>query len=187
MVWYGVKGHALDECSKRLLVAQREMNDTLVATSSRLDTTNDRLGALEERADRTDAALINIQDIEADITTIKGQVERLLNWKPNTEKRLSKNDDELSQFDKALKEHTEALQKKIDTQLLQHQTTLTTYDKALIAAKVIPRSQLTRSAPVEEATDVHHMSQTSLPPRNKRDGASSFSVAVTSDNRPRKR
>ena len=78
-LWYGVKGHALDECSKRLLVAQREMNDTLVATSSRLDTTNDRLGALEERADCIDAALINIQDIEADITTIKGQVERLLN------------------------------------------------------------------------------------------------------------
>ena len=53
---------------------------------------------------------------EADISTIKGQVERLLNWKSDTEKRLSKNDEEMSRFDKALKEHTKAMQ-KTDTQL----------------------------------------------------------------------
>ena len=95
-LWCGIKGHDWEECFKRLPVAQREMNDKLSETTSQLDTTKDRLAALERRTNRTDEALGNIQDIEADISTIKGHVERLLNWKSDTEKRLSKNDEVVS-------------------------------------------------------------------------------------------
>ena len=185
-LWCGIKGHDWEECFKRLPVAQREMNEKLSETTSQLDSTKDRLDALERRANRTDKALSNIHDIEADISTIKGQVERLLNWKSDTEKRLAKNDEEMSRFDKALKEHTKAMQKS-DTQLMQHHATLTAFDRALIAAKIIPQLGMNKRPPVEDATDVDQLSQTSSSPRNKRDGASSSTAPASPDNRPRKR
>ena len=92
----------------------------------------------------------------------------------------------MSRFDKALKEHTKAMQKS-DTQLMQHHATLTAFDRALIAAKIIPQSGMNKRPPVEDATDVDQLSQTSSSPRNKRDGASSSTAPASPDNRPRKR
>ena len=75
--------------SKGCQFVQRGMNEELTATTSQLDTTED-CWQLEETRGPTDEALRNIEDIAADVSTIKGQVERLLKWKLETEKRLSK-------------------------------------------------------------------------------------------------
>ena len=109
-LWCGGKGRARDECFKRLPVAQRETDVKLVATTSDSGITNNCLAALEEHADRIDEALTKIQDVEADISTIKGHVEMLLNWKSDTSRRPSKNDEDMSRFAEGLKEHTKAQQ-----------------------------------------------------------------------------
>ena len=78
-------------------------------------------------------------------------------------------------------------QQKVNTELLQHKTTLTTFDKALIAAKIIPRSAMHATVTVEDATDVDMLAQRSTPPRNKRDGALSSSAVPSPDVGPRKK
>ena len=89
--WCGVRGHDWEECFKRLPVAQREMSKKLSATTSGLDSALGRMEDLEKRQSKTEEAVSSIRDIETDVTIIEGQVERLLNWKSDVEKRMSQN------------------------------------------------------------------------------------------------
>ena len=64
------------------------------------------------------------------------------------------------------------------------------FDKALIAAKIIPQSVMPGKSLTHDATDVDALSQRTTPPREakqKRDGASSSSAAVSPDTRPKKK
>ena len=117
--WCGVRGHDWEECFKRLPVAQRELGEKLSATTSGLDSALDRMEALELRQAKTEEALASIKDIEADISTIKGQVERLLSWKSDAEKRMRDNEEKLTGFDLALKKHAQA-QLKTETTVMHH-------------------------------------------------------------------
>ena len=187
--WCGVRGHDWEECFKRLPVAQREMSEKLSATTSGLDSALDRMEDLEKRQSKTEEAVSSIRDIETDITIIKGQVERLLNWKSHVEKRMSQNEERMTGFDLALKKHAQA-QLKTDTTVMHHQSALTAFDKALIAAKIIPRCELPNKTLTHDTTDVDALSQRTTPPREarqKRDGASSSSAAISPDNRPKKK
>ena len=78
-LWCGIKGYDGEECFKRLPVAQREMDDKLSEATSQLDSTKDRLDALERRANRTDEALSNMQDID---TCTTGAQHRTLKERP---------------------------------------------------------------------------------------------------------
>ena len=117
--WCGVRGHDWEECFKRLPIAQREMGEKLSTTTSGLASALDRMEDLEKRQSRTEEAVSSIRDIEADITTIKGQVERLLNWKSDVEKRMSQNEERMTGFDLALKKHAQA-HLKTETTVMHH-------------------------------------------------------------------
>ena len=58
-----------------------------------------------------DDAITAVQDLEVDIVVIKGQVEHLLSGKSDTKKWLSMNEDRMSRFDVARKDHTASQQK----------------------------------------------------------------------------
>ena len=187
--WCGVRRHDWEECFKRLPVAQRKLGEKLSATTSGLDSALDRMEALELRQAKTDEAVASIKDIDADISTIKGQVERLLSWKSDAEKRMRDNEEKLTGFDLALKKHAQA-HLKTGTTVMHHQSALTAFDKALIAAKIIPQSALPGKSLTHDATDVDALSQRTTPPREsrqKRDGASSSSATVSPDTRPKKK
>ena len=136
-------------------------------------------------ADDTDKAVAAIHNIEADISTIQGRVEQLLNQKCATEKRLSEHDDYISHFGKALQEHM-ASQQRMKTDLLQHNTMLTAFDKAPMAAKIIPQSAIPQTTHREEV-DVDMASQSRSPSRPKRDAASSSNAPTSPHTRPRKK
>ena len=92
-------------------------------------------------------------------------------------------------FDLTLKKHAQA-HLKTETTVMHHKCALTAFDKAPIVAKIIPRSELLNKTMTHDTTDVVALSQRTNPPRaarQKRDGASSSSAAISHDTRPKKK
>ena len=142
-----------------------------------------------KRQTHTEEAVASIRDIEADITTIKGQVEKLMRWKSNAKKRMSQSEEKMTGFNLALKKHAQ-VHLKTETTVMHHQSALTAFDKALIAPKIIPQSVPPLKSLTHDTTDVDALSQRTTPPgetRQKRDGASSSSAVASPNTRPKKK